>query len=86
MPSCLEQFLQDTDTVFRTGRTVSAVGGQQKLDDHFSVMLKPWGIRIDYHLIPWGLRRRMQRSFPGYLPPHTSGMHRMWKVRNDSRM
>src|SRR5699024_2608804 len=52
----LGQILQGTDAVLLTGRTVSAVGGQQQLQDHLPMMLQTRRVGIDDHSIPRHLR------------------------------
>ena len=50
------QILQRTDAVFLTGRTIPAVGGKQKLQDHLSVVLQARRVRVDHHPIPRNFR------------------------------
>ena len=52
----VSQILEYTFAAFYTGGTVAAVGGEEQLNDKFSVFFYPAGIGVDHHAVSWHFR------------------------------
>ena len=75
----VSQILEHTFAAFYTGGTVAAVGGEEKLNDKFSVFFDPAGVGIDHHAVSWHSEQEAK-----VLPLSSSTVHKRQAPKVDT--